>query len=76
MTRRRLSALLLIMLLTSLSACVSPFHDHAEDVKEVFSKDARSAHRKWDRYFLNFDWDDPYHEWHDPSFASGPMHRH
>ena len=76
MNRRRLSALLIVALLTSLSACISPFHDHADDHMDVFSRDAREAHRKWDRYFLNLDWDDPYHDWPDESFATGPMHRH
>ena len=27
---------------------------------EVWLKDFRDMHRFWDRYFMNYDWDDPY----------------
>ncbi len=66
---------LVIALCVALGACVSPFSTHAEDHWDKFSKDAEQVHRKWDRYFLNLDWDDPYHDWHDESFARGPMQR-
>ena len=57
-----------------LSGCASPFSDHADDVKDAWAAKARDAHRKWDRYVLGLDWDDPNHEWHDDSYAAGPMH--
>lgn len=27
---------------------------------EVILKDMRKMHKFWDRYFMNYDWDDPY----------------
>jgi hypothetical protein len=78
MTRRphRLVTLaLLSLLVATLSGCLSPFSDHSEDVQDAWARQARSAHRKWDRYVLGLDWDDPYHEWHDESFATGPSPR-
>jgi hypothetical protein len=76
-TARSLSALAIAALLSAtLSGCMSPFSKHAEDVTDAWGHQAREAHRKWDRYVLGLDWDDPYHEWHDSSFASGPMHQH
>jgi hypothetical protein len=75
MTRRSALTVLALVGALTLSACASPFSEHAEDVHQAWSRKARSAHRKWDRYVLGLDWDDPYHEWHDESYASGPMHR-
>ena len=73
---RRLASLALAALLAAtLGGCVSPFSDHASDVHDAFAKKARDAHRKWDRYVLGLDWDDPNHDWHDESYATGPMHR-
>ncbi len=73
---RRLAPLALALLLAAaLGACASPFSDHADDVHEAWAKKANDAHRKWDRYVLGLDWDDPNHEWHDESYATGPMHR-
>jgi hypothetical protein len=77
MTRRphRLIPLVLVALLVSvLTGCLSPFSDHSADVQDAWARKARDAHRKWDRYVLGLDWDDPYHEWHDESYASGTMH--
>ena len=74
---RKLSSLLLALaVFATLGGCISPFSAHAEDHWDEISDDAREAHRKWDRYFLGLDWDDPYHDWHDESYASGPMHHH
>lgn len=74
--RSRRLALATIATLIALPGCVSPFHEHGADTRDVIARDVHDSHRKWDRYFLNFDWDDPYHDWHDESFASGPGHRH
>ncbi len=73
--RRLVTAVLLMAAFAPLSSCVSPFEPHGQDVWDAWSADAREAHRKWDRYFMGLDWDDPYHEWHDESYASGPLHR-
>ena len=59
---------------SALTGCASPFGDHADDVKDAWSAKARDAHRKYDRYILGLDWDDPNHDWHDDSYASQPMH--
>lgn len=74
-SRRLASVALVAILAACLGACVSPFSTHADDVHDAWGRKARDAHRKWDRYVLGLDWDDPYHEWHDESYASGPMHR-
>ena len=77
MTRRRSrTALALVVLLACATGCVSPFEPHAQDVRNAFGRQAESAHRKWDRYVLGLDWDDPRIEWVDPSYATGPMHDH
>ena len=60
----------------TLAGCASPFSTHAEDVQEAWARKANEAHRKYDRYILGLDWDDPYHDWHDESYATGPMHQH
>ena len=73
-SRRFASFALAALMAASLGGCVSPFSEHAEDVKDAFSAQARNAHRKYDRYFLNLDWDDPYHQWHDESYATGSIH--
>ena len=74
-TSRRLASLALIALACApLGACVTPFSEHAKDIGEAVSDQAREAHRKYDRYFWNLDWDDPNHVWHDESYASGPGH--
>ena len=76
MTRNTIRAtLVLFACLTLSTACVSPFSEHAVDVREAWVRKANNFHRKWDRYFLGLDWDDPYHQWHDPQYAAGPMHR-
>jgi len=75
MTRRPALAALAAVIALTLAACASPFSEHAEDVQEAWARKAHNAHRKWDRYVLGLDWDDPYHEWHDESYATGPtMH--
>lgn len=77
MTRHRLPTLALAVLLgaTTLTGCRSPFSDHAKDVQQAWGRMARNMHRQWDRHFLGLDWDDPYHEWHDPSYSTiGPPH--
>jgi len=33
---------------------------HALTHLEVILRDFRDMHRFWDRYFMNYDWDDPY----------------
>lgn len=76
MRRIRKAWLVALAVVITLPGCLSPFSDHAKDHHDAFARDAREAHRKYDRYFLNLDWDDPYHDWHDESFASGPGHRH
>ncbi|MGQ0552019.1 MAG: hypothetical protein ACT4PU_02230 [Planctomycetota bacterium] len=73
--RAALTALLGLSVLLPVG-CMSPFSDHASDVHQAWGRKATDAHRKWDRYVLGLDWDDPYHDWHDESFASGPMHGH
>jgi hypothetical protein len=77
-TARTLSALALAALLTaSLTSCASPFSEHGEDVRgKIMNRDWREMHRKYDRYFLGVDWDDPYMDWKDESYATGPMHQH
>ena len=73
---RRFATLALVVLMGSaLGACTSPFSEHSEDIKEAWASKARDAHRKWDRYVMGLDWDDPYHTWHDESYATGPMPR-
>ena len=72
MTRRPALLALAAFAALTLAACASPFSEHADDVYEAWGRQARSAHRKWDRYVLGLDWDDPYHVWHDESYATGP----
>lgn len=74
MTRKSVWCVLALALL-ALPACVSPFTEHAADVRSAWEAKLHSAHRRWDKYVLGLDWDDPYHEWHDARYASGPMHR-
>ena len=75
MTRRPVLAALAAVTALTLAACASPFSEHAKDVQDAFARDFHSMHRKFDRYVLRLDWDDPYHEWHDESYATGPtMH--
>jgi hypothetical protein len=74
-SRRFASFALAALVAASLGGCVSPFSEHAEDVKDSFARSFNNAHRKYDRYFLNLDWDDPYHQWHDESYATGTQHR-
>jgi hypothetical protein len=33
---------------------------HAMTHFQIILKDFRDMHRFWDRYFMNYDWDDPY----------------
>ena len=75
MIRRRLSTLIVLLLAVSLTGCILPFTEHSKDVTAKWGKDLDAMHRKWDRYFLNLDWNDPWMDWHDESFASGPMNR-
>ena len=72
--RSFLSLAVLALVSASLTGCLSPFSEHSHDVTEAWAQQANEAHRKWDRYFMGLDWDDPYHVWHDESVASGPMH--
>ena len=73
--RRTVGIALVALAMSTLGGCVSPFSEHAKDHQEAFSRQAREVHRKWDRYFLGLDWNDPYHDWHDPSYATGPSPR-
>jgi len=73
--RRSAILALLALLCAPLGGCTTPFSEHAEDVTDAWAVKARNAHRKWDRYVMGLDWDDPNHEWHDESYATGPMHR-
>lgn len=76
MMRRSFRSIALLALVALFTAgCVSPFSDHGQDHRDVIARQGSEAHRKWDRYFLGLDWDDPYHDWHDDSYATGPMHR-
>jgi hypothetical protein len=72
---RRRSALALCIALAITTSCVSPFSDHGADVREAWARKAHNAHRRWDRYVLDLDWDDPRFDWEDESYATGPMHR-
>ena len=72
---RRFASLALVALAVSpLAGCASPFSEHAKDVEEAWGRKWDSAHRKYDRYILGLDWDDPTHQWHDESYATGTMH--
>ena len=75
-SRRLASLALLALVCAPLGACVTPFSDHAKDVHEAWADDMREMHRKYDRYVLGLDWDDPNHDWHDESYATGPGHHH
>ena len=76
-TARSVSALALVALIsTALSGCITPFSTHADDVYEAWGRKAHQMHRQYDRYILGFDWDDPYQDWHDESYATGPNPRH
>ena len=74
MTRKTLLAVLIT--LTATTACVTPFSSHGKDVRDAMGRQANNAHRRWDKYVLGLDWDDPTIEWHDPSYATGTLHRH
>lgn len=76
LTRRKLRGITLALLgLTLVTGCESPFSAHGDDVRAAYAKKLHSAHRRWDRYFNGLDWDDPSVEWHDESYARGPMVR-
>ncbi|RKY21940.1 MAG: hypothetical protein DRQ55_02635 [Planctomycetota bacterium] len=76
MARKTLCSLLLVTLgLTLVTACASPFSGHGADVRAAMNKKIERAHRRFDRHFYGLDWDDPTHEWHDESYARGPMIR-
>jgi hypothetical protein len=76
MARNTLRSIALATLgLALVSACASPFTDHGADVRDAWGKKIERAHRRWDRHFNGLDWDDPSHEWHDESYARGPMIR-
>jgi hypothetical protein len=59
--------------LTLFTGCLTPFSDHSKDITTEWGKGFERAHRRFDRYFHNVDWDDPSVEWHDESYARGPM---
>lgn len=69
------SLALAVLGLTVVTGCASPFSDHAADVRDAMEVKIERAHRRFDRYFYGLDWDDPTHEWHDESYARGPMIR-
>ncbi|MCB9899159.1 MAG: hypothetical protein H6825_14235 [Planctomycetes bacterium] len=69
------SSLVLALGMVLLGGCVTPFSDHAADVRNAWAKRANEAHRRWDRYVYDLDWDDPTIDWVDESYATGPMHR-
>ena len=73
-TMVRRCALALALLVTA-TGCLSPFSDHGQDVRNAWAKQGHNAHRRWDKYVLGLDWDDPTIEWEDESYATGPMHR-
>ena len=74
MPRKTVRAVLVLCAgLTLFTGCLVPFSDHADDVTASWARGAERAHRRWDRYFNNLDWDDPSIEWQDESYARGPM---
>jgi hypothetical protein len=76
MTVKRLrSVLILVTLATISTGCLSPFSDHGDDVRTAWARKGHQFHRRWDKYVLGLDWDDPTMEWKDESYATGPMHR-
>jgi len=73
MPRKTIRAVLVLCAgLTLFTGCLA-FSDHSEDIYSEWNKGAERAHRRFDRYFHNLDWDDPSVEWHDESYARGPM---
>ena len=62
-------------LLAFTTGCLSPFSDHGQDVRNAWAKKGHEAHRRWDKYVLGLDRDDPTIDWEDESYATGPMHR-
>jgi hypothetical protein len=75
-SRRVATYALALLVFAPLGGCVSPFSPHADDVTDAFAVKFRDMHRKYDRYILGLDWDDPYHQWHDESYATGSIHSH
>lgn len=73
--RKRSSLVLALAGLVFVTGCVTPFSDHAADIRKAWAKRANEAHRRWDKYVHDLDWDDPTHEWEDERYATGPMHR-
>ena len=72
-TFRRTAVALALLAFTT--GCLSPFSDHGQDVRNAWARKGHNAHRRWDKYVLDLDWDDPRIEWVDESYATGPMHR-
>ena len=64
-----------LALLAFTTGCLSPFSGHGEDVLNAWERAGNNAHRRYDKYVLGLDWDDPTIEWVDESYATGPMHR-
>jgi hypothetical protein len=64
-----------LALLAFTTGCLSPFSPHGQDVLNAWERAGNNAHRRYDKYVLGLDWDDPTIEWVDESYATGPMHR-
>ncbi len=64
-----------LALLAFTTGCLTPFSDHGQDVRDAWARKGNNAHRRWDKYILDLDWDDPRIDWADESYATGPMHR-
>ena len=61
--RRFLALAALLFVAFGAAGCKSTWDFWKEDVKNktaVWRRDLHSAHRTFDRYFLNYDWEDPY----------------
>lgn len=69
------ASVVLVLGMVLFTGCVSPFSEHAEDVRNAWARRANEAHRRWDRYVHDLDWDDPSVDWVDEDYATGPMHR-
>jgi hypothetical protein len=76
MTRKSVRSIVAVAVLALLPACASPFSDHGQDVRNAWENKLHNAHRRWDKYVLGLDWDDPYIDWVDESYATGPAHHH
>ena len=61
--RRLLALAALVIVAFSAAGCRSTWDFWKQDVQNtvsVWRRDFNSAHQTFDRFFLNYDWDDPY----------------